>query len=450
MPTQHAPGSPHPGPGIIAKVAALAAGLLALGLSPHALRAEPWTLERVLEAARKSDPGIAAARSAGRAGRAAGAADVASLSPRITLDAGATRSDDPALLFSQKLWQGRFTAEDFALPSLNQPPARSAWNWGVTLEQPLWNGGSEVTAPRLSAERRRAASGTERARTADRLLYAVETYAGAIRSRDALAADSVALSAAEEQRRSAVERFRQGQIPELDTLRAAGRWAESRSTWLTARKDLLLSLGRLSQLVGEEVRAEDLGVLPDPAGLAEGAARERGELAAAQGEAGALGIEATRATLLLLPSLNARLDYRDYRDPESGAGDRRFLAALSVSLPVWDGLKRIEERRAARARAEEARARAELLRREIALQALEAGAEVSISLERRDAARMQRAASEEALRLALARYRAGLISQTDLLAADSEAARARLNAVNSEVDAVVAQYRNRHAMGALE
>ena len=146
----------------------------------------------------------------------------------------------------------------------------------------------------------------------------------------------------------------------------------------------------------------------------------------------------------------ALLDYRDYRDPESGAGDRRFLAALSVSLPVWDGLKRIEERRAARARAEEARARAELLRREIALQALEAGAEVSISLERRDAARMQRAASEEALRLALARYRAGLISQTDLLAADSEAARARLNAVNSEVDAVVAQYRNRHAMGALE
>jgi hypothetical protein len=42
------------------------------------------------------------------------------------------------------------------------------------------------------------------------------------------------------------------------------------------------------------------------------------------------------------------------------------------------------------------------------------------------------------------------LSQTDRLAADSDAARARLNGVNAEVDAVVAQYRHRHAMGALE
>ena len=289
---------------------------------------------------------------------------------------------------------------------------------------------------------------------ADRLLYAVETYANSIRSRDALAADSVALSAAEEQHRSAVGRFRLGQVPELDTLRAAARWAEARSTWLTGRKDVLLSLGRLSQLVGEEVRGEELGGLPDPESLAAEVAgrtgRGRGDLEAARAEAGALGIEATRATLLLFPSLNARLDYRDYRDPDSGEGDRRFLAALSVSLPVWDGLKRIEERRAARARAEEARARAELLRRDVALEVEDARAEASISLERRDAARLQRAASEEALRLALARYRAGLLSQTDLLAADADAARARLSAVNAEVDAVVAQYRNRHATGALE
>lgn len=454
MPTHPTAGPPRPARRIIPKAIALAAGVAVWAVLPQPLQAEPWTIERVLTAARLGDPGITAARSAGRAGRADGASDASALSPRVTLDAGATRSDDPALLFSQKLWQGRFAAEDFALPSLNRPPARSAWNWGVTVEQPLWNGGTEVTAPRLAAQRRRAATGMERARVADRLLYAVETFSNSVRARDALAADSTALGSALQQRRAAVERFRLGQVPELDTLRATARWAEARATWLTARKDLLLALARLSQLVGEEVAVTDLGGIPDPAALAEGAGTAtgsvRGDLDAAHARARALGIEATRATLLLLPSLNAKLDYRDYRDPDSGEGDGRFLAALSVSLPIWDGLERIEKRRAARARAEEARAQAELLRRAVDLEIEDARSEASISLERRDAARMQRAASEEALRLALARYRAGLLPQTDLLAAEADAARARLNGVNAEIDAVIAQYRYRHATGVLE
>lgn len=455
MPATPRAGRPRPEPKIISKKAFVAAALLLAGAIPvpRTLHAEPWSVTKVLEAARAHDPGIAAARSAGRAGRADGAAAVSSLSPRVTLDAGATRSDDPALLFSQKLWEGRFTASDFALPSLNQPPARSAWNWGVTVEQPIWNGGSEVTAPRMAAERRRAATGLERYRVGRRLLYAVTTYAGAIRARDALAADSVALASAVAQRRAAGDRFRQGQVPELDTLRAAARWAEARATWLTARKNLRLALVRFAQVVGEDVAVEDLGRLPEAEAVASETAStpgRRGDVEAADAHAGALGLEATRATLKLLPSLNARLDYRDYRDPDSGEGDRRFLAALSVSLPVWDGLKRIEERRAARARAEEAKAQADLARRSAAVEIEDARAEARLSLERRDAARLERAASEEALRLALERYRAGLLSQTDLLAADADAARARVNGVNAEIDAVVAQYRDRQAMGALE
>ena len=426
--------------------------LAALLPAGAAAAAESWTLERVLAEVRRQDPGIEAARRGGDAGRAAGAAALSALSPRVTLEAGATRSDDPALLFSQKLWQGRFTADDFALSSLNRPEPRNAWNWGVTVEQPIWNGGAEVTAPRLAGHQRRAASEMQRARTADRLLLVVEAFAGAVRAREALAADSTALEVADMQRRAAVERFQLGQVPELDTLRAAARRAETRAAWLTARKDLSLALVRLSQLVGSDVAAGTLGALPEPETVAppDEAGRGRGELEAARAEARARGVESTRATLLLLPSINARFDYRDYRDPMTGEGERRFLAGVSLSLPVWDGLRRVEERRAAAARAAEARARSELLRRDLELQAADARAEVSLSIERRETARLARAASEEALRLALARYRAGLLSQTDLLAADADAARARLQAVHAEVDAVVAQYRHRHALGALE
>ena len=442
---------------IIAKAAGVAVPALALllpALAPGAAgAAEPWTLERVLAEVRRQDPGIEAARLAGDAGRATGGGSLSALSPRITVDAGATRSDDPALIFSQKLQQGRFTAEDFALSTLNQPPPRNAWNWGVTVEQPLWNGAAEVTGPKFAAQQHRAATELQRARSADRLLFAVESFAGAVRAREALEADSIALDASEAQRRAAVERFQQGQVPELDTLRATARRAEAHAAWLTGRKDLALALTRLSQLVGVRVAVEDLAGLPEPASLGEPDAAEgagRGELEAARAEAQVRDIESTRATWLLLPSINALFNYRDYRDPLNGEGDSRFLAAVSVSLPVWDGRRRIDDRRAATARAAEARARTELLRRDLEIQAADARAEASLSLERRDSARLARSASEEALRLAIARYRAGLLSQTDLLSADSDAARARLNAVYANVEAVVAQYRHRHAMGALE
>ncbi len=439
------PGAPSPAPAAANGPApAAAAGAPAPG--------SPWTLERVLDEARAKDPGIAAARHAGEAGRADGAAALSALSPRVSLDAGFTRSDDPALLFSQKLWEGRFMASDFALPALNQPAPRNAWNWGVTLEQPLWNGGAEVTAPAAASHRRAAATAGQRASVADRLLAAAGTFAGAVRARDALAADSVALAAAEEQRRAAVERFRKGQVPELDTLRAVTHWAESRTAWLTARKDLDVALRRLSLLVGADVAAADLAALPEAEAVApaEPSADRRGELAAAREQARALRIESTRAALSLLPSVNVRLDLRDYRDPDTGEGERRFLVGVSASLPVWDGLARIERRRAAKARAEEAEALAEQLRRDLGVEVLDARGEASLSIDRRDAARMARASSDEALRLATARYSAGLLSQTDLLAADAEAARARLAAVDAEVDAVLAQYRYRHATGALE
>ncbi|MGE5178164.1 MAG: TolC family protein [Bacteroidota bacterium] len=431
---------------------------LALGLLAAAApaRAQTWTLDRVLEAARRSDPGMAAARAAGEAGTAEAATRWSALSPRIGVDAGFTRSDDPALLFSQKLWQGRFTASDFALPALNDPAPRNAWNWGVTAEQPLWNAGAEVTTPALVAHQSRAARAAARAAAADRLLEVAGVYVEAVRARDALAADSAALAAAEEGRRAAAERFQRGQVPELDTLRATTHWAEARVARLASGQRLTVALARLGDVVGERVPAETLGALPDAAALHGAAATagpdaaRRGEVEAAREEASARGIEATRASLALFPSINARADVRRYEDPETGGGERRFFVGLTASLPIWDGLRRIEERRAAKARAREAAARAEQILRSLKTASVESALAADEAMERRDTALLAAASAEEALRLAQARYRAGLLPQSDLLAVDAEAARARLSRVEAESESVLAQIRLMHARGVLE
>ncbi|HET9253284.1 MAG TPA: TolC family protein [Candidatus Eisenbacteria bacterium] len=426
---------------------------LGIGFGPDPARAEPWTLDRVVAAVMEKDPGIQAARSRGEAGRAAAGSTLSSLSPRLAVDGGFTRTDDPALLFSQKLQQGRFTTDDFALPSLNDPPPSGAWNGGLVVEQPIWNSGLGRSTPSLSGSLRSAADASERAGVADRVLEAVGIFVAAVRARSALRADSISLAAATEHRRAAVERFRMGQVPELDTLRASARMAEARTSWLSAETRAAVSRQRLSQLVGASV--EELGALPaaPPAGVSRADSAEamslRGEVVAAREITHAREIEATRASLARLPSVNARFDYRLYRDADSGAGDERYLVGVTASLPIWD-LKGLDQaRHEATARADEARAREEILRREIALSVAESAAEVSISRERSLAARLAHESSEEALRLAQARYGSGLLSQSDLLAVDAEAARHRLARVDAEASEVMAHYRDLHARGQL-
>ncbi|MGE5176890.1 MAG: TolC family protein [Hyphomicrobiales bacterium] len=436
---------------IRARIIAILPAIAALALAPGALAAPGWDLDRVLAAVRANDPRVEAARSGGDAERAQGSSTRLSISPRVSLRGGAVRSDDPALLFSEKLWQGRFTADDFALDRLNDPSARTSLDYGLTLEQPIWNGGAELTSFAETSHRHRAADAREASRVSQRLLEAVQTYADAIQARETLAADSTARDAAFEQRRAAADLFRRGQVPELDTLRAFAHWAEADAAWRTARSDYAVALLRLSQRVGAGVAPDSLEGPPPDTGVPEpeGDAAGSFDVKAAREDASVAGIRAQRAGWSLLPSLNGRADVRYYRDADLGDFKRRWTAAIVFDLPLWDGAKRWEEWRAARARAGEARARAEAARQDWTADVAAARSEATLARERRDAAAKARAAAEEALRLASGRYRAGLLPLGDLLTVDAEAARARLNDVAGRVGVLLADTRYRHAMGSL-
>lgn len=411
-----------------------------------------WDLDRVLDAARSHDPRVEAARAGGDAERAQGSSSRFSISPRISVRGGAVRSDDPALLFSEKLWQGRFGASDFGLDALNDPAARTSLDYGVTLEQPLWNGGAEWTSFSETSHRHRAADAREAGRVSSRLLEAVEAYGEAVRARETLAADSTALDAAFEQRRASADLFRRGQVPELDTLRAFAHWAEADAAWRTARSGYAVALLRLSQRAGASIAPDSLGGLPPDEGIpGDGAGEgESFDVRAAREEESIQKIRARRAGWSLLPSLNGRADVRYYRDADLGDFKRRWTAALVFDLPLWDGARRYQDWRAARARASEAGAEAEAARQDWAASLASARSEAALARERRDAAATGRAAAEEALRLASGRYRAGLLPLGDLLTVDAEAARARLNDVAGRVGVLLADYRYRHAMGSLQ
>ncbi|MFN0151427.1 MAG: TolC family protein [bacterium] len=434
--------------------------MTAATLGPVTVRdaaAEPWTLERALDVARTREPEIVAAHAAGDAGRADARAAFSALSPRLSLEANAIRTDDPAILFTEKLWQGRFTSDDFALEELNDPAAQSALDARLVLDVPIWNGGVEITAPSAARQMRAASNALEDAAVAHGLLGAVETFVGVARARGEHAADSLALAAADEARRAAAELYRQDQVPEADTLRAAARWGEARIAWLDSSKRLAVSLSRLSRLVGEDVRAADVVSAGDDddvdddgndAASASGA-DERGELRAAGARARLLAIESKRAGLRLLPALNSRASVSYYRPWDDGDAERRWTAGIAMTLPLWDGTRRAAEWKAARSRAAAAAAERDALERDLAIAAESARGDLAIARERCDVASAARAAAEEALRLARGRYHAGLLPIGELLFADTEAARARHNDVNAASEVVLARYRYLHAIGEL-
>ena len=435
------------GAGMIAEVLGLALATLLLGAVDASARS--WSLDQVIAVVRERDPGVGAARASADADRARAAGHWAMLAPQVTASAGFTRTDDPAVLFSQKLWQGRFEAADFAIDRLNQPGPRSALQVGIAVDQPLWNGGRELAAPALGAHYRRAATTMERAQIADRLLDAVEAYVDVVRAGGAARSAGLALDAASAMRGAAVERFRAGQAPELDTLRALARHSEARVRLASARQGLAVAADRLSRLVQAPVEPESLVVADDPGAEPEAPAGGRGELAAAREGAAAARTESRLAALRLLPSLNSHLAVTQYRPYDTGRYRPRWLVALSADFPVFDGARRLNEWRAARARADAAQATAQQVERDLAIGLHAARIETSVARERREAARAGRAAAEETLRFATLRYRAGLLPLTDLLATDAEASASRASDTEASTEVTLAHYRLLHAMGEL-
>jgi outer membrane protein TolC len=417
--------------------------------APAAADGGAWTADRVLAAVRERDPSVRAARAEGAAGRAQASQMWAMLLPHVSLSSGFTRTDDPAVLFSQKLWQGRFTPADFDVNALNQPAPQSALQWGVTVDQPLFNGARELSAPGLAARYGRAATAMERANVAGRLLAALEAYAGAVKAREDARAAELGLEATNSMRESALARFGAGQVPELDTLRAAARAADARVRAIGARRALVVALDHLSRIVGETVTAGDLAAPDDPGPPPAGVESGRGELIATREMAAAASTEARIAALRLLPSLNGRLAATQYRPWDGETWERRWLVAVMAELPVFDGGQRIAEWRTARARAEAARAKAAALERDMATGLAAARVEEEVSRERREAARAGRAAAEEAVRLSERRYRAGLIPLTEFLAADAEASAARAAEIDASNAVLLAHYRLLNALGEL-
>jgi outer membrane protein TolC len=414
--------------------------VLLLLLVPFSLCAETVDLAGAIKAALENRPFAAAAREESRAAEAGVVEARSRLLPHLHLSENFVASDEPGTSLFISLNQEDLRLSPDADP-YNYPPSRQDFETRATLQQPLFDSAAWYGLRRASAGAE-AADAAARWAGEEAAFAAFRAYLDVQQARAACAWARAGCGEAQEILRLAEERHKAGVGLEADVLQARVALAESERRLVSASNDLRLARKGLALAMGRpgeepeiaaplapeqfsDVSAEDLGQRADLQALA-GQVKEA-ELARRQG----------RADWLPRASLSASYALHDGSSPFGDeAGAWSVMAGLNWEL--FDGLRRSGTgartaalARAAQNRRTEAMRGAQLALEEAKLRAEEARLHLV-------SARRSVTEAEEAQRLTLQRFEAGLSPLVELLTAQRSLDQARFAALTAESRQVLA------------
>lgn len=365
------------------------------------------------------------------------------------LDAGEnySASDNPVQVFSDLLMQQDFTANNFALDSLNHPGFFSNFQSDVTLSFPVFAGG------RLLAAWRAAGMGAEAARwqeaeTRQRVEFAViQSYYAALLAERRVAVVDRALTAARAHLAVARDRFRHGLAVNADVLRANVMTGTLEQQRIEAASGVAITRDEFGHALG----AEDEGLAPlenppelsapgTPAApldaLVARAAQARPEIRAADARVAQARQAVTIARADYLPTITVASVYENDSKTLVRAGNNAGVF-VTARLNLFNGM-------ASRARVDAAGAqmnRLELLARDlreaVRLQVATAWHRLDAAHQGLEVARRDVSYAGDALKILDDRYGAGLEANVAVLDAETAREQAEMRLVASEINVAV-------------
>lgn len=227
-------------------------------LLPQASFAEmALSLKEAVAAGLKGNPEIRAFENSTAASREDVGIARSQLLPKITFEERFMRTNNPTFAFMAKLNQERFTPEDFAISSLNDPDSINDFQTSLSFEQPVYvrkaqiglkMAKEEYSAKKEDLERKKEEAAFSIART----YLMVNTAAGFV------TVSEQAVKDAKEHLRLAASRHDSGLGLYSDVLRGRTRLIEAEQKLVSARKNLSVGKRALGLLIGlsEGVSAE--------------------------------------------------------------------------------------------------------------------------------------------------------------------------------------------------
>ena len=331
----------------------------------------------------------------------------------------------------------------------------------ATLTYLLFDFGGRSGRVRGAREQLLAAGFTHNATIQDVVLQIQVAYFQYLANRSLLGAQRTTLEEARANLVAAEERRRVGLATIADVLQARTAASQAQldlqnteGNLQTSRGGLALALGLPANLpydVDSSAAAVPVAALADSVDtLIASALRGRPDLAAARSQAAAAraGVGETRARLL--PSLNLSATAGRTYATTIPDGANSYNLSVGLAIPLFSGFSRQYDLRAAEYQAEAAAARSETIRQQVVFQVFSAYYALQTSTRRVRTAEDLLASAEQSSEAALARYKAGVGSILDLLAAQTALAGARAQRVDARLAWSVSLAQLAHDAGVLD
>ena len=171
--------------------------------------------------------------------------------PTVEFDQSFTRSNNPAVVFSSLLEQGRFTASNFSLNSLNKPDALNNFRTSVSVRAPLFDqrqSRSQINRRNIAQTR----ADLQIEEVSQKLKFdVITTYFGAILADELLKATDGAVRSAKENSRKTEDFVYVGMVAESDSLVANVELANVEQQKLEAQSAVVKTRAALNIAIGE-------------------------------------------------------------------------------------------------------------------------------------------------------------------------------------------------------
>jgi outer membrane protein len=423
--------------------------------SPVEVRAqERLPLPQAIAAVLTANPDVVAASAATQEAAQQAPQARAGFLPRLDFTQSWQRGNQPVFVFGSLLAQRQFAEADFALRQLNTPEPLTNSRSALAVEQPVFDGGRTRAAVRIASLSASVAMAAERQIRNDLQLAATRAYGQVLRAGAGRRAAESAVTAAEENARTAEARRDAGTGTEADVLSMRVHLAEMRARAIDTASGERIARAELNRLMHTTLDRE--WILDEPAVVTQGlpdanifverALRQRPEIEQATLRSDVNRAMQQNARSALLPQVVVQGGY-EWNDGQRAGPAGSWIAGANLRVSLFSGganLARVRQASFALQRTEAEHARAEAAVRLEVLTALE---QLGAARARQDIGRAAVMQARESQRMIRDRYEAGIAPATEAIRAATAVLDAEAQRISALVDLIVAEAALQRATG---
>ncbi len=407
---------------------------------------EGLSLERAFQISYEKNYQILQARASLDAAQARLNQAVAAFLPKLNLEAGYAYSNNPVMVFGNKMNQADFQMEDFQLDTLNHPDFRGNYMARFILTQPVFNQGLEYIGYRAAKIQHEITSLSMRQAVQAALFQVEKAYCQALLAQDQVEALEMAFRTAKAHEALAEKRYNAGLVLKSDVLSARVQRGVVERELFRARNDLKLAVAALNQAMGlpQETRWSLKGLdseLEDEGRLSywlDTARDSRPELLMARKQQELTEVQRRQAQLRFLPAVNLHGMYENNRHNLAHMGGESWTFLATMSFNIFNGLGDFQGLKAASAELEREQNRVRQMEAGIELEVRKAYFDFKTAKKQLKVAKSAVEQAAESQKILKNRYENGLALMVELLAADTALRQEMLNMAKAAFDSRIA------------